>query len=358
MTDVVLVVSTKSENSILQFMSKWDSINLFDYVNLIVVEDNPQKTFHTEAVIRVLPNKTTRKSIQHYSWQEIEENLKDNAWIISRNSDSIRSFGYLMAYKQGCDFILNLADTCYPPNKDEDSIEYADATSFLNEHIKALTTRSQWQSTITGVRARGLPYYNVGINNNVLINYGLCTGNQDIDGARYLMSQVSVAPQQTNDIIPANVYAPLCGLNWMAKSEAAVLLYQPPMNSVAHGNSIDKLDFDGFGDIWSGIFAKKVCDCKGKNISVGIPFVKNSVSINPFLSLKKQVNCLEINEVLWKLIDNLVIDGLLLTDYYVSLARSIKQFSEIEQLKHYENYFNLLSEAMQVWAKLFVNTKE
>jgi hypothetical protein len=94
------VVPTIREASIELFLEQWAAE--FNGHRVIVVEDNPQRTFALPAWV------------EHYSWQDIDERLGDGAWIIPRRSDCVRSFGYYLAAQEECDFVVTLDDDCYP----------------------------------------------------------------------------------------------------------------------------------------------------------------------------------------------------------------------------------------------------
>src|SRR5260221_10881687 len=104
---VIIVVPTIREESLQRFMYEWRD-EFFAHkkfsVHLIIVEDNPQKTFKIKKI----------KNITHYCWEDIEKDLKKDSWIIPRRSDCIRSYGYWKAYQYKPDMIVTLDDDCYP----------------------------------------------------------------------------------------------------------------------------------------------------------------------------------------------------------------------------------------------------
>lgn len=129
-----IVVPTNREKNAREFLEAWEKEFTFnervlnetptskttaaDLRRVIVVEDNPERTF-------ALPDWVT-----HVSWKEIDADLKDDAWIIPRRTGAIRNYGNLLASRiPGLDMIVNLDDDCMP-----------DAPRFLDTHWLALDT--------------------------------------------------------------------------------------------------------------------------------------------------------------------------------------------------------------------------
>jgi len=65
---ITLVIPTIRENSILRFLNEWNKIFEKEMVNLIVIEDNPQKTFNIK--------KDSYK--QEETLEEVKKNLNGN----------------------------------------------------------------------------------------------------------------------------------------------------------------------------------------------------------------------------------------------------------------------------------------
>jgi hypothetical protein len=109
MTDKsILVVPSIRAANLKDFLEQTGAEYVFDQV--IVVEDNPTRTFDL--------GDTGARDITHYSWAEIDADLKKDAWIISRRDSAIRSYGFQGAYRIGCrDFIYTLDDDCLPSRR-------------------------------------------------------------------------------------------------------------------------------------------------------------------------------------------------------------------------------------------------
>src|SRR5438093_13018438 len=112
---IVIVIPTIREECFKDWLHRWAE-ELGNHT-ILVVEDNPTKSFSVPS----------RQNIFHYSWKEIDDELKDKAWIIPRRTDCVRSFGFYKAYQMQPDMIMTLDDDCYPDHK-----------KFLELHWRAL----------------------------------------------------------------------------------------------------------------------------------------------------------------------------------------------------------------------------
>ena len=354
MKGVCLVIPTIRENCFKDFVNRWVEVGLFEAVDLLIVEDNPTRTFEIQnSATNGLPCR-----LGHFSWKDIQENLGDREWIIPRRSDTVRSFGYYEAWRQGYKYILTLDDDCYPATE-EDGLTYSGA-GFIGEHLKQLDGRSRWYNTLNSVKPRGVPFYNVGSAQNVILNHGLWTKTLDYDAPYQLANPIKEQFSFDNRIVPAGFYFPMCGMNVMWRAEHTVLMYHLLMGrrkAMLDGvpntdeNGLVKLPFDRFGDIWAGILMKKVADHLRLLVSTGMPYIRHERASNPFVNLKKEANGIEVNEVFWEYVDKCDLSihrtpG----ECYKALGRHVSIWNCPSE---YKEYFALLGKAMVEWAELF-----
>jgi reversibly glycosylated polypeptide/UDP-arabinopyranose mutase len=372
MKDTVLVVPSIRKESWDRFLKEWSRVGLFEQVDVILVEDNPEKTFYFG-----MSSDDGVGNNYHYSWEDIENELGENSWIIPRRSDTVRSFGYYMAWKGRRDaiargeidawkYVLTLDDDCYPPTEDGDGFFYKDqAAGFLAMHRRAIEGRSRWFNTLTSVKPRGVPFFETGKFDRIVINHGLWTNVLDYDAPTQLANPERENHSFDNRIVPVGLYFPMCGMNIMWKNDVTVLMYhlmmgkrvslQADARQLVNGvwqPILTALPFDRFGDIWCGIIAKKICDIFDLSISTGTPYVHHDRASNPFANLKKEANGLEVNESFWKYIDKFVLldENVPLSVIYEEMGRHVAEYDEFPQ---YREYFKTLGEAMIRWAKLF-----
>jgi hypothetical protein len=363
---VALVIPTIRENSFKDFISRWEALGLYQAVDLIVMEDNPKKTFDVSSVDK-------RWGAVHLCWEDIEADLGKDSWIIPRRSDTVRSYAYYYAWKMGYDFILTLDDDCYPPSRDVDGLQYEDGESFVASHLQYLEKRTRWFNTLNKVKPRGIPFYNLGRNDKVIVNHGLWTNVLDYDAPFQLANPIPEEFSFDNRIVPNGSYFPMCGMNVMWRRDATVLMYHLLMGQVLHsrenskiytpplgtlltvpdspGLALEKLAFDRFGDIWCGILMKKIADVKRLQVSTGMPYIRHERASNPFANLKKEANGIEVNEKFWEHVDKAQISpGLDLDGCYGEMGQHIGAYSEYPE---HAQYFRRLGEAMVIWSKLF-----
>lgn len=343
MKDTALVVPSIRKDSFDRFVREWTPTGLFDRVDLILMEDNPQRTFSTD------PSTVN----QHFCWGNID--AVDWSWIIPRRSDTVRSFAYWWAWKKGYQYLMTLDDDCYPLAGYEE----------LDLLHKSMLTRTRWFNTLNSVRPRGVPYFNTG-KRNVHINHGLWQGVLDYDAPQQLVDPVPEVHSHDNRIVPHGAYHPFCGMNAMWCREAIPLSYHLLMGHAVDGVdskgrwpdskgyepalALKKLPFDRFGDIWCGIIQKKVCDHLGWVVSSGTPYIHHDRASNPFTNLRKEANGIEVNEWFWEKIDAIALPttGMTAADCYGAIGGVISTWDGEHQA-----YWKLLGTAMREWSKLF-----
>ena len=362
MKDTILVVPSIRENSWTRFVEEWTRVGLFEELDVILMEDNPEKTFEARPPASAI--------LSHYSWQDIESELGRRSWIIPRRSDTVRSFGYFKAWqlRGQYKYVLTLDDDCYPPTENGDGFSYRNgAEGFIQLHKDALDGRSKWFNTLNSVKPRGIPFFNTGKMDNIVINHGLWTNVLDYDAPTQLVNPVKEKFSFDNRIVPAGTFFPMCGMNVMWKNDYTVLMYHLLMGRKTNGKGYqmivddgmspkgeiitELLPFDRFGDIWCGVLAKKLCDIMGLCISTGTPYIHHDRASNPFANLKKEANGLEVNEKFWEYIDKFrsIGDGSPAM-LYNDLGHYVMNFNEFPQ---YSGYFKMLGEAMIEWSNLF-----
>lgn len=336
--DTALVVPSIRKDSFERFIAEWKPTGLFDRVDLILVEDNPTATFETP--VEAKGGHFTWEDIDSYSW----------SWIIPRRSDTVRSFGYWMAWNNGYDYLMTLDDDCYPAKGYEQ----------LDLIHKSMLTRTKWFNTLNSVRPRGIPYFNTG-KRDVHVNHGIWQGVLDYDAPQQLVNPIPETYTHDNRIVPHGAYHPFCGMNVMWRREAMILSYHLLMGKAPGralgGELLEKLPFDRFGDIWCGIIQKKICDHLGWVVSTGTPYIHHDRASNPFTNLRKEANGIEINEWFWEKIDAINLPSFepgavwkspSVIACYQRIGDSISKWSG-----EHADYWQTLGTAMIKWSNLF-----
>ncbi len=311
-----IVVPTIREPSIVRFLEAWQ--DEFAGHSVIVVEDNPERTFQISG-----------KNVTHYSWAEIEDSLKDKAWIIPRRTDCVRSFGYYVASKGNFDMLVTLDDDCYPAHPD-----------FLKEHWERLQSHAQsnaWVPTGRGWVPRGVPYSTTARYDETVVNHGMWTNVPDLDAVTQLMSMREGRTFETIDqAIPRGAYFPMCGMNVAVKPQVIPAFYFLLMGR--------NWPFDRFGDIWCGVMLKRICDHLRLGVQSGRPLVEHQRASNVWANLAKESSGYEVNEDFWRAVDRVELTGRTIRDCYAEMAKELPMEGE---------YWAKLKEAMGIWAGLF-----
>jgi reversibly glycosylated polypeptide / UDP-arabinopyranose mutase len=223
-----------------------------------------------------------------FDWRDIDKDMGDDAWIVSRKNAGLRIFGYLKAAAMGCDVIATLDDDCLP----------VEGQPLMQKHIGNLFNMTKWMSSCHDMTARGVPYRSRGELLLTMINMGLWRNVGDYDAPHSLVDEADLKhyePPRETRIIPHGMYAPISTMSLAFRRAALPLMYLPLMGE----NSL----YDRFDDIWGGIIAKKVCDRLGWHISIGEPIVHHNRASNPFVNLAKEAAGIGRNETFWVEVD-------------------------------------------------------
>lgn len=313
-----IVIPTIRQESISKFLTAWG--DEFDGHTVIVVEDNPEPSFDL-----------ARRGTLHFSWQDIDGELGDRSWIIPRRTDCVRSYGYYKASQQaGIDMIVTLDDDCYPGTPD-----------FLHTHFERLTAPAitrPWVSTGRGPLPRGIPYHSIERELPCVINHGLWTKVPDFDAITQLANlRFNQTYEPVNQAIPVGCYFPMCGMNLAWKPEVTPAMYFLLMGQRGW-------PFDRFGDIWCGLFVKKICDHLGVGVTSGNPLIEHQRASLVWTNLRKELPGYEVNETLWRHVDSVSLTQDTFRSCYSELAGKLPLKGD---------YWDRLRQAMLLWTELF-----
>jgi reversibly glycosylated polypeptide/UDP-arabinopyranose mutase len=317
--NTVLVIPTNREQNIKEFLKAWNTSPAGDWHQIVVVEDNPEKTFDINLA-------------DHYSWKEIDEEFGDNKWVISRRDSAIRSFGFWKAYEMGADYIFTLDDDCFP-------LDIEDEDFFCDRHLQNILKTPKWTELVPNKRTRGLPYFNKGTLGKVVANVGLWCGVPDLDAIETLAKGrvTNYTPPAIDRVVPAGQYFPWCGMNFAFSREIAVLAYFPLMGEGS--------PYRRFDDIWFGVICKRILDHLGLRVTVGRPWVRHKKASDPMVNLVKEAPGVKTNEHFWELIEGLPISG-------TTPAMCMEEVGD-HLSNNKDDYFKRLGEAICRWVSMF-----
>jgi hypothetical protein len=272
-----VVVPSNRPDRLQSFLKAWDDLFRKHDVYLIVVWDGDEPPGDP------LPH---RQGVRLW-WDEGVERPE-----IPHRTDMIRSRGIRYAWEHRCGiYTLSLDDDVLPTGDVFEEYERvfdagAPVSPFLD--VGALTT--------SGKQMRGFPYRDRE-RKTVAIQYGGWSGVLDYDAATQLACQPGderflpiVMP------VPHGAAVTGCAMNMAWRTEYAPLMWQLPLYEGRYNR---------FGDIWAGLFAKRVCDHLGFAVVVnGAAQVRHERASDPVKNLEREQPGVGPNEALWEALDS------------------------------------------------------
>lgn len=270
--------------------------------------------------------------------QGIKHELGASAWVIPFKTGAIRSFGFLMAYRAGADIIVSLDDDVRPSGP-----------AHLAELVAALDTpvNAEWVG-FGPAKQRGIPF---DLKKQApWLHEGGWYGVPDLDAPTRLVAGVHpfyAAPRYSPSVVvPSGQWLALSAMHFAFRRELTPALYQLLMGP--------EWGFHRFDDIWSGLFAKKVCDHLGQYVTFGEPFVRHEQASNVYDNLVAEAPGIREHERVWRELVALPVSGDCAACAYRSIAEGVRQSSVRKSSALFDDpYWSKLAEAMVVWAGLF-----
>ncbi|WP_254761780.1 alpha-1 4-glucan-protein synthase [Natrinema marinum] len=286
--------------------------------------------------------------------------------VVPAASHAETSFGllYMWAHDE-FDYGFFIDDDTLP-HPDEDFFgTHMENLAFEGE-IESVSSDEQWVNVLYqnadehGLYPRGYPYSAMGETvgtgttevdeGSVVASQGLWTNVPDLDAVRILMDGDLEGQAQTRtteddfgeDFVAARSnYLTVCSMNLAFRREVIPAFYQLPMDD-------NEWDVGRFDDIWSGVFLKRACDVLGKRIYNGAPLCEhNKAPRSTFDDLNNEVPGLELNEHLWRVIDDSGSDA----DSYAAVFAAMADELAEGDWSDYNNgaFFNHVGEHMRDW---------
>jgi hypothetical protein len=313
----VLVVPTNRPQSLREFLAAWEP---WPWERILVIEDGPEITIEVPS-----------PAVEVFSWREIEAELPEPS-IISRGDSGIRAFGFWKAWELGAEAIFTLDDDCHPSGDD-----------LVGDHLHNLYETPAWESSVPGLRVRGLPYRNFGGPLPVDVSVGLWVGHPDLDAVQSLANHAEMAGSLVSEVrsrvMPSEQYFPMSGMNLAVRREAACLMYFPPMgNDSPYGR---------FDDIWCGLVVQRICRHLRRSIVCGRPVVDHKRASDPFANLSKEAPGIGANERMWERVDAVALRGGTPLDCMRDLGRGLRASADGD------GYLERWGDAILSWCELF-----
>ena len=321
---IAIVVPTNRPEQFWAFYSAWRHQFKRHNVTMYLVEDNPTIT------IDIMPE---------FAYKHLCQKNAEKYDFIPIRTGSIRSLGMLEAYKDGHDIIVTLDDDCLP----------ADDIDIIEEYKKAFNKKWSFSEYFDvgntfGLNEfmRGYPIWEREVN-NPLIQYGGWDNVPDLDAFTQMKHEDLGAVEgyefdRKTMSMPNGVAFTGCIMNTAMKREAVPLLYQ-------HMMGIERVGYDRADDIWSGYFAKKICDHLRIPILInGKASIVHTRASNTRANLTKELVAYGYNDVLWKNLKTIKLKSENIIDCYEELSRKVKP-------EWFGSNGHLIVEGMQKWIK-------
>lgn len=284
--------------------------------------------------------------------------------LIPERSHAETSYGFLLAYEAGADYIIEIDDDVYPEQGYRLVRDHI--SSLANKGGKGIESPGRWINTMDFLELRpymnlfprGHPYdpstrtraYTYSAQDaECVLNMGLWTGHPDLDALTilYLGGMDGRAPVESVGIkeerimpLPGSYFA-VCSMNTSFSRKIVPAFYQLYMRYMG---------IDRFDDIWSGIIIKKIADSIGDRICFGKPAARHVKRQRPiWKDLRAELEGMVINETLWRIIDQADISSKSYSDAYLEIADHIERNLEGFREESHKKFMSAQVDRMRIW---------
>lgn len=286
--------------------------------------------------------------------------------VIPNRCHAESSFGFLVAYEEEPDFVIELDDDVFPIGSH--NFVHQHACNLFNQNGVTVYSRNKWYNTMDDLELnvhddvfpRGHPYAQKTRTQDYIwkndggkcvLNMGLWGGYPDLDASTIIHSSgldgrgniKSNGLKRSKIIVGEKTYCAVCSMNTSFVPKIIPAFYQLYMNF---------MNINRFDDIWSGILLKKITDHLDEKICLGKPFLYHSKRPrNIFKDLREELDGMELNEALWGIVDSLELEGRSYQDSYNSLAEKMK--NHITNLDpKFKKFMMKQIEKMELWLEI------
>jgi len=370
-----LVSNMRPPYVVIASINPLDNLRLFGRLmapetEVIVVDEGDEGT--REKNVKLLTGLKVRffGPAERQAWFRERFGLDHDEWlsVIPQRCHAETSFGFLVALEEAAESVIELDDDVFP-------IEGHDLVGGHVHNLEggaslAVSPMGKWYNTIENLRLegassapfpRGHPYAEDARKPECVwgsserasaLNMGLWAGNPDLDAlttlanggldgrcavrsTELLRQRVTVAP---------GYYFAICSMNTSFRSRIIPAFYQLYMNSMG---------IDRFDDIWSGLFIKRIADHLGDSVSLGMPLVRHvKRPRDTFKDLRAELEGMIMNELLWRVVDSLELDGGDYLECYAQLTAGIRMRLADFADKRHRDFLQMTVEKMELWTKV------
>jgi reversibly glycosylated polypeptide / UDP-arabinopyranose mutase len=276
-----------------------------------------------------------------YRQCDIDQELGENSWIISKGDSARRCFGFLKAKTK---YVFSIDDDCYPARD-----PMGELIDVSERHVHNLETPSfpdYFNTLYDQMFVRGYPthYYS---GRPTAISHGLWLNVPDLAATTQ-----RDYPQLRNDkyvdlslTVPKKILYPMCGMNFAFNRE----LIGPAMYFGLMG---DGYPWGRYDDMWAGWCSKIICDHLQYGVKTGIPYIWHEKASAWRQNLRKEKKGIEWQEDLVAFFEQVRFSDQAVNaaSCYLELADQVEQKLAVLD----SSYFPKLAEAMRIWVRLWM----
>jgi hypothetical protein len=272
------------------------------------------------------------------SWLD-DRGVGDYGHLIPARSHAQTSFGLLYLWAHDHPYGVFIDDDTRP-HDDVDFFGTHLGNLNAERTVESVRSDENWVNVLYrtaddhGLYPRGYPYAAMDETvetserevSDVVASQGLWTNVPDLDAVRILMDGDLQGQAETrltaDDFGPDFVaepghYLTVCSMNLGFRREVVPAFYQLPMDD-------NEWSVGRFDDIWSGVFLKRAADVLGKDILTGDPLCRHDKAPrSTFDDLHNEVAGLELNEHLWRLVDDAGAEADTYADAFAAMADAL-----------------------------------
>jgi len=278
----IVIPTIRDNKQLSKFFNDWSED--FRGCHIILIEDKKKKELSN-----FMSAWEAHKSFtyEHYDWTDIEKDLGEDAWIFSRHSDAIRSYGFLKAWQNKAAFIVTLDDDVAPLEPGHHIAEFGKKLLIPREYEHPL-----FFSTLKDVPPRGT----LTAEGEVALVHGMWLKNPDLSGLHQLehhktYKDDSYGAERFNEgIVPEGCLFSVCSMNMAFQTDYAIHSYFGLQGSYKPLGSkkLKVLPLDRCGDIWTGYRMKRAADDDGLRCYTGKPYVIHNRASNVWSNISRE----------------------------------------------------------------------
>jgi hypothetical protein len=275
----IVIASVNKLLNLFQFKDQLDK----DNIKLIIIDEGDQKLREKNKKLLKGMDYRFYGPKERDSWFQSRFNSSYEKYlsVIPEHCHAETSFGFLIAYEEGADVVIELDDDVFPV-KGHDLAESHLRNLQGNRGVR-VSAKHRWYNTIENivlnkryhrVFPRGHPYApEVRLedytweedDSKCVLNMGLWTDHPDLDALTILYyggldgrgDIKSKTLKREKVVVGRGTYFAICSMNLSFVSKIIPAFYQLYMKHMG---------VDRFDDIWSGIFLKKIADHLGDRV--------------------------------------------------------------------------------------------